>query len=167
MFTNARYYDYPGENPLVSSPVMEQYTKRSAELRKRMAEINAAIEESMKELMAERAKVNFEAEELLRTMAREAGFIATDLASLTALDGSSFVHEKNREHRSVQRAYSPNREHAYLCKPTDETAGCGWVKGRPKSVGYSDIAPLSGSAGANYFCVICHKRIGRQAFVWS
>jgi len=101
--------------------------------------------------------------------ARNAGLVTTRLADLRATDGGIFTLTETHPDEP-QKAAAANGETAYRCRKPgskDSRTGCGWVKGRPQAKGYSNIGPLSGSAGAKYFCHICERQIGQHAFVHS
>jgi hypothetical protein len=62
-------------------------------------------------------------------------------------------------------------ELAYLCtsqyNPEPDSDTCGWVKGEPRQANYDNIGPLSGSAGARFYCRICNKKLSEYATMFS
>lgn len=63
----------------------------------------------------------------------------------------------------LAQAYLCKSRHSLFFKDTnDDSDTCGWVLGRPTEKPFNTIKILSGSAGTNYYCRICGKRIGER-----
>lgn len=107
----------------------------------------------------------------IRQIAWRTGVAALKLKDLKSEYGG-FVVQKERY--GYQRAlaikkegeYVVDHEGAYQCvnefaSLEEKGQTCGWVRGEPTKRKYDEIGPLSGSAGTEYFCRICHKHLGR------
>lgn len=146
------------------------------------------LEEHKRQRSLLNARDTAEQLKLLRDSLEECGLIARELKNLKPdLDGSikllakGQAHYQEREvgewgfttpHEELKTAYvlveGVRVASAYLCHPIGSShGGCGWVKGEPRKSEYNEIGPLSGSAGFDYYCVICGLLIARLAHTAS
>jgi len=119
----------------------------------------------------------------LRDVFRSRGLIAPTLEELKSDSGEPFIREErirdvwgyDYEKASAIKKTRVGllvKERAYLCREMfdekdGDPNGCGWVKGEPSPVLYNNISLLSGSAGTEYYCQLCGKKIGEHQSVIS
>jgi hypothetical protein len=110
----------------------------------------------------------------MRELAWKKGAAALKLEDLKPKCGVPFG--LGRPHCGYQRAQaftleSIEPEMAYLCtsqyNPEPDSDTCGWVKGEPRQSNYDNLGPLSGSAGARFYCRICNKQLSEYATMFS